>query len=312
MADRIPVKAIFDGGGNTTALGEFEAGDTLGVGFGGTGATSAAGARANIGAADAATVAAQGATLSAHVGDNSIHFPINDAGSDSAEVWSSFKTSAELSGKSDNGHIHDDRYYTKPEVDALIAGSGDAFTVGVSANDTTPGFLVDKLTAGQGQFFGVGNAGGDEHLSINSEVYIAAIGGYSHAVYADATKGGKTLTVNTANFLWSEAALSNNDWIQIGTANDADTGHVMPFDGTIVGATLHCEDDAGNAKPINLYINGSNNGSIIGTTGGGENILVDNSVNIDVAAGDKIRLRAGQGGGTINDTVITLYIKWRV
>lgn len=48
MADKIPVKAILTEG-NTSALGEFNPGDTLGVTFGGTGADNAASARTNLG-----------------------------------------------------------------------------------------------------------------------------------------------------------------------------------------------------------------------------------------------------------------------
>ncbi len=48
MADKIPVKAILTAG-NTSALGEFNPGDTLGVTFGGTGADNAASARTNLG-----------------------------------------------------------------------------------------------------------------------------------------------------------------------------------------------------------------------------------------------------------------------
>ena len=48
MADKIPVKAILTGG-NTSALGEFNPGDTLGVAFGGTGADNASSARTSLG-----------------------------------------------------------------------------------------------------------------------------------------------------------------------------------------------------------------------------------------------------------------------
>lgn len=47
MADKTPVKAYF-AGSDVTALGEFESGDTIAVTAGGTGATTAAGARTNL------------------------------------------------------------------------------------------------------------------------------------------------------------------------------------------------------------------------------------------------------------------------
>jgi hypothetical protein len=51
MADATPIKATFDGGGNATGFAEFQTGDVVPVAIGGTGATTAADARTNLGAA---------------------------------------------------------------------------------------------------------------------------------------------------------------------------------------------------------------------------------------------------------------------
>jgi hypothetical protein len=56
MADKVPVKAIFTGS-DVTALGEFAAGDTIPVASGGTGATSASGARTSLGVVPGTDVA---------------------------------------------------------------------------------------------------------------------------------------------------------------------------------------------------------------------------------------------------------------
>ena len=80
------------------------------------------------------------------------------------------------------------------------------------------------------------------------------INGQPHLVYVDATRG-KTLSISLNNYLYAEAALGNNDFVQIGTASDANSGYVMPFQGTIVGVTLHCENTQGNTKPLDLYVN---------------------------------------------------------
>jgi hypothetical protein len=47
MADKHPIKAVFTNG-DATALQEFETSDTLGIAHGGTGSTTAAGARTNL------------------------------------------------------------------------------------------------------------------------------------------------------------------------------------------------------------------------------------------------------------------------
>ncbi len=129
----------------------------------------------------------------------------------------------------------------------------------------------------------------------------------------DDTARSKSLSVNYNTFLWAEAALNDNDWIQIAHASDADSSHIVPLDSTIVGYTLHCENDNGNTKGINLYVNGIIAiKPLITLPGGGANsVMVDMNVNFDLAQGDRLRLRANTTGGTIRDTVITLYTRFR-
>jgi hypothetical protein len=311
MADMIPLKGIYDTG-DSVALGEFNPGDTVGVLFGGTGANNPTQALINLGAASAATVSGISGTLSSHIGDTSIHFVINDSGLAANEAWSSNKITGELSLKSDVGHTHDDRYYTETEIDAFL----NALTldmVSVSSDDTIPGYLEDKIVGGQGITTSVSNPGGNEDLVINAQVYIATIGGNVCPVYVDSSKGGKVLSVATHTYQWDETSLSDDDWIQIGSATDTNSGHIVPYNGTIVGATYQCEDDNGNTKELDLYINGSLNGTLFTTNGSnGDQYGIDNSLNINVNAGDKLRMRAGTTGGNINDTIVVLYIKWRV
>jgi hypothetical protein len=67
MADQIPLKRRTSGG-DTVALGELEPGDTVGVGFGGTGAPDAATARANLGSAAQADLTAHTGAAAPHSG----------------------------------------------------------------------------------------------------------------------------------------------------------------------------------------------------------------------------------------------------
>jgi len=69
MANKTPLKAIFTGL-ELTALGEFETGDTTPVENGGTGATTAAAARANLGLGDVATLDVGTAAGTAAAGDH--------------------------------------------------------------------------------------------------------------------------------------------------------------------------------------------------------------------------------------------------
>jgi len=131
--------------------------------------------------------------------------------------------------------------------------------------------------------------------------------------FPDATRAGKVLSVETDAYHFSETTISPLEWIQVGVAANALTGIVVPFNGTIVRAVAHCADTAGNAKSIDLYVDAVNTATI-GTFPGvaTEESFIDNTLNIDVAAGNKIRLRGGAEAGNIQDTVISLYIKWRV
>jgi len=126
----------------------------------------------------------------------------------------------------------------------------------------------------------------------------------------DATRTNKNLSVGDTSVNWAENRVKNNDWLNIGRAADALSGYVVPLDATIVKITAHTSDAKGNTKPILLYVNGVLNTTVGTFSGAGEQQFEDVTADIDVAAGDKLRLRGGTGG-TIEDTVITLWLKWR-
>ena len=143
------------------------------------------------------------------------------------------------------------------------------------------------------------------------DIFLATIGGNIQPAFVDTGRGSKTLTASTNLYQWAEAVLSDNDWMQVGHASDSLSGHVMPFNGTIVGATFHCENGNGNAKEINWYLNGALQGTLFTATGAADDIQTSNLLNIDFTAGDKIRMRAGTTGGSIQDTIVMLYVRWR-
>ena len=138
----------------------------------------------------------------------------------------------------------------------------------------------------------------------------STINGQEIVTVPDATRAGKQLSVDSNTFMWSENALNNNDWVQIAGASDADSGYIMPLDGTIVMATAHCEN-AQNATTINIYNGASTTtvGAAGSFTASANAQFVNTTLNIDFAQGDRIRLR--NVGGKINDTVISVYVKWR-
>jgi len=131
--------------------------------------------------------------------------------------------------------------------------------------------------------------------------------------YTDSVRS-KTLSVESHTFQWADNKIKDNDWIKVGSAGDADTGWVMPLDATIVGVTAHTENTGGgNTYAIDLYIDAVDSGAIATLTGGANASDTDPTLNIDVAAGAKIRLRADQsvGAGDMQDTTVALLVKWR-
>lgn len=133
--------------------------------------------------------------------------------------------------------------------------------------------------------------------------------------FEDDTRSDKVLSVESNTFNWNESTVSNNDWLQPGSVNDSDSGYIMPYDGTVVRVTAHTEDANGNTKGIKLYVGNSNStagGTVVTTLSGASQASDTNSdVDIDFSAGDKIRLRGDSSGGTIQDTVATVWVKWR-
>ena len=138
------------------------------------------------------------------------------------------------------------------------------------------------------------------------------INGHPMLTLEDTTRSDKVLTVAETHLMFAENKITDQDWIQIANANDADSSFIANFDGTVVNISAHCENTNINSKEIRLYINGIDTAGL-GTLSGGTNATInDTTLNTDFNQGDRIRLRAVNGaGGNIQDTVIKLTVKWR-
>jgi len=122
----------------------------------------------------------------------------------------------------------------------------------------------------------------------------------------------KFLSVETQNVLWSENKLSSKEWIGLSRAVDRLSGWVASMNCTIVGVMAQSSKVDSSAKPIDLYIDDNNNGTLFSFAGTStEDRQIDNTINIDVDAGQKLRLKCNSGH-TIQDTIIELRIRWRL
>lgn len=137
---------------------------------------------------------------------------------------------------------------------------------------------------------------------------LTTIGGDLIPTFVDTGRGNKVLSTSEITYHFAENNVGNNDWVNPGAA-DADTSYVARKNGTIVGITGFCEN-AAVTKDIHLYIGVTDNG-VIGTFTSGLLAQFNNNTNIDIAQGDRIRLRGDAASGTIEDTLIQLYVRWR-
>ena len=146
---------------------------------------------------------------------------------------------------------------------------------------------------------------------------LSTVNGQTILTYEDTTRG-ETLSTDSFQVSYSENRVSNNDWLNIGGAVDATSGFIVPMDATIVAATMHSASvPNGATKTLNLYVDaaiptgGSGFLSVTGTVGAPEKEDRDETLDIPVNQDQKIRVRGDAAGGTIEDTVVTLWLRWR-
>ena len=169
---------------------------------------------------------------------------------------------------------------------------------------------ANRKMTGQNIADGVATTLGIDGLGFST--FNAPAGTASLLSFTDSVRS-KTLSVESPTYQYSENTIRNNDWISMGDATDADSGWIMPYDGTVVTVTGHTEDANGNTYEIDLYVDGVDEGSVGTLSGAGQDDFVDITTDIDFNAGQKLRLRGDRTAGSsgLGDTTITLTVKWR-
>lgn len=114
-------------------------------------------------------------------------------------------------------------------------------------------------------------------------------------------------------FSWSLATANNLSWLSPMLATDTKSGYLILFNATVVGVTGHCANANGNTGNVRLFVNSVDKGTIGTFSGSGERTFTSTALNININAGDKLRLQI-QGLGllqTLSSVLIELYVKWR-
>ena len=244
--------------------------------------------------------------LTAHTSSTAEHRIINDTGTSLTDLWSASKILAALATKAGVLHNHNTLYYTKAEVDLLV--TNDEF-VKVNATDTASSYLAEKVAPGNGMTILLNSVDfADNRLQFISDVYVTPINGFPMPVYINTLKGNKILSTTIGSYSWSEIKLSNNDWMEVGTARDTRTGHIMPFDGTLVGITVHISDTNNETGTITIFKNAAQIHTF-NVSGANEQASVDMNINVDFNLTDKFRIR--YQGGAIEDTLVSILVQWR-
>ena len=140
---------------------------------------------------------------------------------------------------------------------------------------------------------------------------IGAVGQLSeHLLFSpDVTRSNKKLSVESSVFRFEEFELHERDWLIFGEVSNSLTGIIVPYDCTVVRSTMHVRT-CGSTLDINLVIDNIDNGSILTVSSGSDLTSYNTDINIDVNAGQKLRLQSHLSGPAL-DVVINLWIKWR-
>ena len=144
------------------------------------------------------------------------------------------------------------------------------------------------------------------------------------AVIGDATNGYKLYMYDDVRNKWLSVEVSvlpfgrngNSDNTPMKTAGNVTNnrvGYRMPFNGTIIHATVRSNDNSGaQTKQFDIQVRtgNANVSSTPITTAAAE--ATNTALNVDFSAGNYVNVRINNdGNGNVNNPVVTLWVKWR-
>jgi len=322
MADQIPLKVIRTLG-DTTALGEFEIGEEVGLAHGGTGADNAADARTNLDVPPNARDIISGDGL-AGGGDLSADRTLSVNVQNSIEIDTDILQLVNDEASPGNNQVYGtDGAGAKGWKADPAGGGGDPDqnlweTITSDSGSAVANTITDTLTIAGGA--GISTAIVGDTITITASggshpVSLSTINSQLVITFVDTTRSSKVLSVAELSELWGRKKVDAGDWLKIGDANSADNGWLMPLDGTVVRCATLTTNNGGDNSGVDLYINGvlstANIGVITGAPSGAEQD-VQEDLNINFSQGDILNLRCITGASSeIVDINSALFVRWR-
>ena len=127
---------------------------------------------------------------------------------------------------------------------------------------------------------------------------------------SDSTRGGKYLSLSRQNYAYSRSGSRDNGYLDVQQIAQIDAGWVIPRKGTIVAITSFWISGV-NGKALEIHRNTSTTPLHTHVGDAGVSNYEDN-LNVDVDAGDKLRVFVSSPGGSISNTNVIVEVAWRL
>ncbi len=193
----------------------------------------------------------------------------------------------------------------------LVTTMGSS-TLSISASTLELGDLADVAAAPRTEGAMMSYNASATEFQFDRVAY-TTISGEPFLTLVDPTRSNKILSVEATPFTFGRNKLNNNDWLRTGgNAGDAESGVIIPRTGTIVRATGHCADSNSNTQTIELYEGASSVGVLGSVVTASVQAQFNNTQDIDIGSDSRLRIRAGaSAAGQIEDTIVTIWVRWR-
>lgn len=140
---------------------------------------------------------------------------------------------------------------------------------------------------------------------------VSTIGGQPVLTIVDATRGNKVLSVAEHTITWDTNEIDNDKWVKTSLSETDEASIVLPLNATAVFASAYCVDADAKSKDVLAFVDTTSQGSIGTLAGIGPQNFTNTTLNIDINAGQRFRLKGNLTGDKIKQTIINIIFKWR-